>query len=62
MRGLDELEDAIVVEHRRGLRTLDGRKYGKFFRRDLDILLKDTTQKKKAWFLLIRSERELDDG
>jgi hypothetical protein len=61
MRGLDELEDAIVSEHRRGLRSLDKGKYGKFFRRNLDTLLKDTTQKKKAWFLLIRSARELVD-
>lgn len=28
MRGLDELEGAIVEEYRRGLRTLDTRKYG----------------------------------
>ena len=27
----------------------------------LDTLFNNTTQKKKAWFLLIRSARELDD-
>ena len=50
-----------MEEYCRGLRTLDRRKYGKFFRRSLDTLLADTTQNKKAWFLLIRSARGLED-
>jgi hypothetical protein len=62
LKCLDELEGTIVEEYRRGLRTLDRRKYGNFFRRSFDTLLEDTTQKKNAWFfLLIRSARELED-
>ena len=50
IRGLDELGDVLLEEHRRGLRTLDRRKYGKFFRRHIDTLLKDITQKRRHGF------------